>query len=256
MKVIQLTDSHIGTDDDDSFGIDVRQNMLILLDAIRAECPDLIVHTGDLCLKEPKEDIYNWISDTIHKYLSDYQIRYVPGNHDFTPWILKYLDKSGHHLIMNKDGEWYYSELINGVPFIYLDSSKGILSEYQMMWLAENIRKIDRERVMLFIHHPPIAMGVPYMDTNHALAHYESLRDLLVSYTDKIFDVFTGHYHVEKSLSFENINVYLTPSGWFQINSEKEYFEIAHKKIGYRRIILDLNKGGSYRILQNDVRYL
>ena len=65
MRIIQLTDLHLGREGDDSHGVDVRQNFLNLLEKIPAYDADELIITGDLCLNEGDVIVYQWIYEQL-----------------------------------------------------------------------------------------------------------------------------------------------------------------------------------------------
>ena len=61
MRILQITDLHIGGVHEDTFGVDVRKNFDTILEKARKSAPDLIVITGDLCFETGNKEIYYWI---------------------------------------------------------------------------------------------------------------------------------------------------------------------------------------------------
>ena len=58
MRILHLTDLHIGEEGEDTYGVDVRANFLDILSKIPLMQPDLLVVTGDLCFRDGQEKIY------------------------------------------------------------------------------------------------------------------------------------------------------------------------------------------------------
>ena len=63
MRVILITDLHIGTIGEDTYGVDVRQNFLDIKQAIQTAAPDHIIIAGDLCYMDAEESTYLWIKE-------------------------------------------------------------------------------------------------------------------------------------------------------------------------------------------------
>mgnify|MGYP006306231101 CR=1 FL=1 len=61
MRIIQLTDLHVGRESDSTFGVDVRKNLNDLLRAVHQSQPDHLVISGDLCYDVGDVEIYQWI---------------------------------------------------------------------------------------------------------------------------------------------------------------------------------------------------
>ena len=81
-KIIQLSDLHIGEEEEDTFSIDVRANFLKALGNIRALDPDRLVLTGDLCFRDGDPAIYQWIKSHIDGL--PFPVDLISGNHDDT----------------------------------------------------------------------------------------------------------------------------------------------------------------------------
>ncbi len=80
MRIIHLTDLHIGKAGEDTRGVDVRANFQTLLASIRPLKPDHIIITGDLCYREGNLDIYRWIKLQLDHNKIPYDV--IAGNHD------------------------------------------------------------------------------------------------------------------------------------------------------------------------------
>jgi 3',5'-cyclic-AMP phosphodiesterase len=239
MKIVQFTDIHIGAKEEETRNVDVRKNLDAVLAAIADENADMHVLTGDLCFKEPGEDIYSWIG----KQLAEQNIHplVIPGNHDNSVML-------AHHFDMPLTGSEVYFERETGdTRILFLDTGRGKMSSRQWSWLGDRIN--SQGKLMIFMHHPPVHTFVPFMDDNHAFAQQDKFQQLLACRNDCV-DVFCGHYHVDKSVALGNLHVHITPSCFFQIRDDIEEFGVDHYRIGYRVIEVD---GG---VLAHGVRYL
>ena len=87
------------------------------------------------------------------------------------------------------------------------------------------------------------------MDNKHPLTNRDEVADLLLHSARRIH-TFCGHYHVDKVIQKGNLTVYITPSLFFQINDDFEEFQLDHKRVGFREIIL------ADKTLRTGVRYL
>jgi len=230
MKIVQITDLHIAEEGEDTHGVDVRQNFQDLMNTLRSLAPDLVVLTGDLCFDAGDENIYNWV----RSHLDFLKIPYtaIGGNHD-DPTLLA---KAFHidHLLKGK--ELFYARELAGQTVLFLETSYGVMSGSQLRWLEDQLARLDRDTT-IFMHHPPVNSGVPFMDNNHALRNMAEVQEVLFNFPHHL-TIFCGHYHVEKTLCQRNLTVHITPSTYFQINWHLEGFKIDHYRIGCREIIL------------------
>ncbi len=242
MKIVQITDLHVGRQDEIPHGVDVRSNFLDLLEDLSQHSFDALVISGDLCLDHGDSNIYQWIKQQLARF--DVPIYFLSGNHDDTALLVEHF---GLHAL-TKDSELYYSLQWEGHPVLFLDSSSGCLSERQLHWLEQQLSQ-SHEHTLVFIHHPTMAMGVPYMDDNHALRNAQQVTNIFENSGQPV-TVFCGHYHVDKACRRRNVSVHVTPSCYFQIDWHAEAFSVDHLQIGYRWIEL------SHAGLQHSVRYL
>ncbi len=230
MKIVQITDLHIAEEGEDTHGVDVRQNFQNTLNLVRSLSPELIVLTGDLCFDTGNEHIYQWV----RSHLDFLQIPYtaIGGNHDLSPMLAKVFKLE--HLLVGK--ELYYRREINGRPVLFLETSTGIMSANQLDWLEHELANLQ-EDVVVFMHHPPITGGVPFMDNKYALRNMEAVQSILFNFPHHL-TIFCGHYHVEKTLCIRNLTVHITPSTYFQIDAHADGFKVDHYQIACREINL------------------
>lgn len=228
MRIMQITDVHIGRALEDTHGVDVRANLDSVLQKAVKLSPDMIVLTGDLCFKEPHEDIYDYILGLLDHYNISPLV--IAGNHDCSSMLAQ---KFG--LEINSDSEVYYMRHWNGYNVLFLDSGRGGMSPNQYQWLESQL-SVD-EPVLIFMHHPPAVCGVPYMDNNHAFQEIERFQEVIRT-SGKEVHLFCGHYHVEKDVDVDNLHIHITPSTFFQIRDDIEDFGVDHYRVGYRLIQL------------------
>ena len=63
-------------------------------------------------------------------------------------------------------------------------------------------------RSVVIMHHPPDRMHVPHMDEVHYLKDKDEVMQILTE-ADKPISIFCGHYHVEKSMSINQIHIHI-----------------------------------------------
>lgn len=231
MRIIQITDLHIGTPEERPFEIDIRANFIKILTAIKAVPHDLLVISGDLCLHDGDVEIYLWIKQQLDGLQLNYLV--IPGNHDNQEMMFDVFDlqqKLEHQTL-------FLTSSSEEPPIVLLDSGSGQLEDTTLQLLQAYLQAHPRP-ICLFMHHPPLKMGVPYMDSRYALREPEPLLKLLTGHPYPI-SIFTGHYHVEKSVRWQNLDVHVTPSCYFQIDWRQQHFAVDHHRIAYRQIDWD-----------------
>ncbi len=241
MYCIQITDLHLGTPNEDTRGVDVRKNFQNILSRIQKHQPDYLIISGDLCYMEGEKATYEWIRELLEAT----SIPYFPlsGNHDQAELLAATfgLESEVH------SGELFYQRTLGTQEVLFLDTTSGLVSYQQLNWLQEALGHSTKAR-LIFMHHPPLQAGVPYMDNKHGLRNHRQVADILQAHAAPIH-VFTGHFHVERSVSLGSLHVHITPSCFFQIDPRFETFAVDHYRIGFREIFWDGN------ILKHGVRY-
>ena len=235
MKIIQLTDIHIATDGVNTHNVDVRRQLNdVLADAIDRGGARIVL-TGDLCFESPDKAIYSWVREFLEHFAIPYSI--IPGNHDDSHMLASCFSLKEHYHEQEK--ELYWMEYWEDIPVFFLDSSQGDISDKQKYWLQEKLSVVTRSP-LVFMHHPPVALAVPYMDNLPPRPNTESFVSALQA-SSHMVHVFVGHYHVDKVAVLENAIVYATPSTYFQMGQAAQHFEIDHRRPGYR--LIELHQG-------------
>lgn len=227
--IVHICDLHCGVATDMPFNINVRQNFINILDEITKLKPALVVIGGDLCLGDPDIEIYNWIYGIIKEYPLQFMI--LPGNHDSIKMMQEAFPPD-----QVLQAEWQ-KITINDYDLIFFDTADGYLKKSQM----NVIENLDSDRLaLLFMHHPPLKIQVPYMDNKHAMNNIDDFNRIKPKFHWPI-PIFCGHYHVEKTMLSKYWSLFVTPSLFMQIDERKEHFEVEHYRIGYRKITISEN---------------
>jgi 3',5'-cyclic AMP phosphodiesterase CpdA len=120
----------------------------------------------------------------------------VPGNHDDRDAFAREL---GGSAIRIADGPDLWLELDDGpVRLIGLDTvgpdgaDSGVLGEAQLAWVADRLGRDDPRAVLIFMHHPPFALGLP-MDWTRC-ADGDDLGELVLAHP-RVLAVVCGHLH-------------------------------------------------------------
>lgn len=243
-RIIQITDLHIGGEEEYPFGVNLRTNFLNTLAEVERMNPNLLVMTGDFCYDDPREDVYDWIRHQVEALGIPYE--FIGGNHDNIPMMTRGLLQEN---LSNEQSEYYFADEVAGYHILYLDSASGMISTEQLSWIEQEVHRAADQNLMVFIHHPPLLAGVPHMDNGHALENRQDLLDILVQHTSSV-QVFCGHYHVDRNVLWKNVMVHITPSLFMQIFPYAENFAIDHYQIGYR--VIDFVQD----TIRHSIRYL
>ncbi len=234
MRIIQLTDIHINKLGEETNGVEIRKNFQDALKTILKHKPDLLVISGDLCLFTPDISIYEWVAEQLKDYPLPYEL--MIGNHDDLEMMQTIFPSIRKDIKENKS--LYFTRIYDNENIIFLDSGKGTIANNQLIWLQNELTKQPNTKV-LFIHYPPFLAGVPFMDKKYPLRTRDGIQKLLLNH-QRPLSIFTGHYHLEKTLRRKNIDQNITPSTYYQLGSSSPDFQVHSQKRGYR--VIDILK--------------
>jgi predicted MPP superfamily phosphohydrolase len=220
LKIMQITDSHISIEDEkesDLMKYGERMHKAYMAphkNYFQDIYKTTFEYLDDLLLKAKNEDvelllltgdIVNFPSAVSVKYVYDRLVEtgipwlYISGNHDWhyegmpgsldslrIAWIEKSLAP-----LYNGHNPLFYSEIINGINFVGIDNSTYKVNDEQVQFMKEQLS--GNEPIILISH-------IPYsLNRNASQPGTTALVDLILSNSDKIIAIFTGHTH---SISF------------------------------------------------------
>ena len=241
MRIVQITDLHIGQEGEDTYGRDVRANFLRVVGAVPPYAPDLLVLSGDLCFRDGDEGAYRWVAGHLEKLGIPFEI--IGGNHDDVPLMARVFGREREL----RGQELYFTREMSEGRLLFLDSASGRVSEGQLEWLRKELT--HPEPSLLFIHHPVLFADVPHMDNNYALENRTAVAEMLKG-AGRPLHLFCGHYHVDKVVAEGLLVQHITPSCFFQIDQFREEFQVDHDRVGFRIIDWEGER------LRTTVRYL
>lgn len=226
LKIGQISDIHIGEDENLVQGIDVRANFMKCLNSESMKDLDLLVLSGDLANENAEPGAYKYIADVLKTLNVPYCI--IPGNHDQIDVMQQFFDLPVH------DGKCYYRYDIAGRTIFFLDSACGEVSKEQLDWLQVEAAKVEGE-VLLFLHHPPCFCNHRFMDLRYYMKNMLEVQKVLEK-IDNLTHIFCGHYHSEFEVSFGSKKVHVAPSSQMQIDPNTPYFNLKSSAPGWQVI--------------------
>ncbi len=233
MKIIILTDLHLVAPQQlTDQGYDVNAQFHKIIAHLNTIDFDRIIILGDICYREGEYEIYDWFFDEIEKLNKPYDL--IAGNHDNPEMIIKILEQETADTY---DKKIFYAKELAGKPCLFLDTSDYTVSDKQVEWLKNKLLE-NHNDLLIFMHHPPCSAGVPYMDTKYFLQNRRDIK-LLLKNQDYTIDVFCGHYHVDKDLVFENVNIHICPSPFFFIDQSTLEFNIEKQVACFKLLEID-----------------
>ena len=107
--------------------------------------------------------------------------------------------------------------------------------------------KGHEESSLIFSHHPPCRTGSRYMDRKYFFRKSKAFFSLVGKLKSRTV-LFCGHYHNEGFLALPTLDVYLTPSTFFQLDRDSHDFKVEYTGPGWRLIDWD-------KQIHTEVRY-
>ena len=212
MLIAQLTDLHIKRQGKIAYQkVDTLQclkNAVTHINELLPQ-PDWVVVTGDLGdFGTPEE--YDILVPELKKLKAP--IKVIPGNHDHRDHLRAAFDgfASFDHL------EYcHFSQLVEGYHLIGLDTSVlgkpyGQLAPESLIWLSRQLMNHAELPTLIFLHHPPMEVGIEHMDVQKLL-NDEALWQVIQSHK-QVRGLVAGHLHRAIYSTWRGLPVWVGPS--------------------------------------------
>lgn len=202
-KFLHLTDVHLVEQGQALYGLDPARRLARCIDSMLEEHADaeLCVLTGDLAhVGHP--DAYRQLAAQLRRL--PMPVLPILGNHDNRAHFREHFPE----VPVDANGFVQYERPVGRFRGLFLDTnepgvSHGVLCEHRARWLADRLAEDDRE-VLLFMHHPAFALGIPSMD-RIALLDPAPLLRAMEGQEGRIRHLFFGHVHRPISGSWRSI---------------------------------------------------
>ncbi|MEV4481274.1 phosphodiesterase [Micromonospora coxensis] len=175
--------------------------------------PDCVVISGDL-VDQGRPDEYAALREVLGRY--PLPVHLVTGNHDDRESLL---DAFGGTPYLGGGFSAYYHVDHAELTVVALDSlvpgeSGGRLGEDQLGWLDGVLAGRPDVPALVFLHHPPVAVGLPGADVIR-LADGDALAAVIRRHPH-VVRVATGHLHRPVTTGFAGTVLTVAPSTWRQ----------------------------------------
>jgi len=192
MRFIHISDTHFKKDKFDLFGLDPKKRLKKAIKSINKNHRNakFIIVTGDLTDKGD-EHSYQTIKDILDT--AKIPVYTIIGNHDHRENYLSVFEDA----FLN-DGFVQGTVIIKNSAFIFLDTKienthAGDMCDKRFAWFKNEL-KVHKDRdIYLFMHHPPMDIGIPKMDIV-GFKSKQKLKRILLK-TANIKYLFFGHVH-------------------------------------------------------------
>lgn len=191
MILAHASDTHVGSSHDDALAVALAA-LPGGLDGVRPR-PGLLLLTGDLTDHGTAAEYAR-----LDELLAGLGVRclVVAGNHD-DPAVLR--SSLPHLLGVPADGDGgagspaAWTEVVDGVTLVGLDSSSGTLGAAQLAWL-DGVLAAAGGPVLVALHHPPFPTGLDQLDTEWPLTDAAALRAVVARHA-VVAGILCGHVH-------------------------------------------------------------
>lgn len=209
MLIAQVTDIHLGFEPD-SPGEFNRQRLDRVLEELAGmdPRPDLLLATGDLIDRGDRESY-----ERLREAFSDmpFPVHYALGNHDERATFAQVFPEATF------DGG-FLQYVIDAGPLrlLVLDTLEegrhgGAFCETRAEWLKARLDEAPEARTLIVQHHPPIEVGIAWMNTDPAEPWVERLTRCLRG-RENVIGIVCGHIHRAITAAWEGTIVATCPS--------------------------------------------
>ncbi|MBQ4767176.1 phosphodiesterase [Pectobacterium versatile] len=163
MKLIQLSDLHLTAQGGNLHGRDPEQQLKAAIADINAHHrdADLVVISGDLS-DDGSAESYAFLASALAELQLPWRV--TMGNHDdretFLALFPPLADENGFVQSVTAVGE----DCVILLDSLQAGEVAGTLCSVRLAWLEQQLHAAEGKNVFLFLHHPPMAIGLPALD--------------------------------------------------------------------------------------------
>ncbi len=240
MQIVHLSDFHLPNDPAEFlYGINPYLHLhstVSVLQTLQPQ-PDLIVTGGDMFNDGAGAD-YSVLQDAFAALKQP--VHLVMGNHD-------HLDtyKRTAQPPPSPGFPGYYSFDLDGYHIVLLHSAEtgevfGLLDEAQLQWLDADLAHCQPRPILIFMHHPPLKIGIPWIDDLN-LRNMDEFWVVAARYASRLCGVFVGHLHMQVACIHRGVLVASCPATSMQLSSKTDAArgERSSEQPGFNLLTLD-----------------
>lgn len=218
MKVLQVTDTHVPAAGERVYGVDALARLEACIDDINRHHGDaaLCLFTGDL-VNHGGDGEYENLKGALARLRVPWRL--LAGNHDDRAALRRHFPQTP----VDGDGHLQSVADLDWGRLILLDThdpgkASGYLCGRRLAWLVERLDE-STAPVFVFLHHPPFAVGIEYMD-GIGLRNGDDLWRCLAPHAWRIRMMAFGHLHRPVSGLWRGIPFAACPSTVQQVALE------------------------------------
>jgi Icc protein len=238
LRLFQITDPHLFAHDGGEIeGVNTQASLRAVLEAAQARDwpPDAILATGDLVHDHTRAGYERFRKNFAGFGLPVYCL---PGNHDEPGLMREMLDEDPFQFCgAAEHGRWAIAMLDTHLP----GSNGGRLGADELARLDALLAGWPDRHVLVCLHHQPVPMGSPWIDS----LGIEDVDELLaiVARHDNVRALLWGHVHQASDRIQDGLRLMSTPSTCAQFAPFTEVFTVDDAAPGYRWLELAADGG-------------
>lgn len=209
MLIAQVTDIHLGFEPDNPTEFN-RKRLDQVLKQLRATvpAPDMLIATGDLT-EFGDADSYRRLTNAFAQL--DCPVWPMVGNHDVRANFAQHFPK-----VPMPDGFVQYEVDAGPLRLIMIDTLEdgrhgGAFCGARAAWLSARLDEDRTRPTVIVMHHPPVEVGIPWMNTHPEEAWVGRFRDCVRGRTN-IVSIICGHLHRPITTSWEGTTIAICPA--------------------------------------------
>ena len=209
MLIAQVTDTHLGFDPDNpsEFNRERLDQVLRYLIAMDPQ-PDLLLATGDLVDRGDAAS-YRRLQNALS--VCPFPVWPIPGNHDVRDNFVDCFPN-----LQLADGFVQYEVDTPALRFLFLDTLEegrhgGSFCATRAAWLKARLADKPDKPVVIVMHHPPVEVGIDWMDTYAEDPWVKMFGDAIVD-GKQIVGILCGHIHRSISVGWRGNSVSICAS--------------------------------------------
>jgi len=219
MIIAQITDAHMTPPGALLFGdYDPRPALARVLGALEAQSPrpDVLLFTGDLSERGRPEE-YAQVRAMLEACAIPAAA--IPGNHDrreaFAAAFAGSRVRVGTMPFLHLTVEDWPLRLIGLDTLAAPGASEGLLCEARLEWLEARLAEAPGRETVIFMHHPPFATGIGFMDAV-GCENGDRLAALVARH-GRVLRVMCGHVHRPVTVGFGGTVATICPGVAYQV---------------------------------------
>lgn len=233
IRVLQLTDTHLFDDRHTPLrGVITYESLAGVLRHYRAGRwrANFAIVSGDIA-NDNGADAYRHFSKLLASL--DMPVHCIPGNHDVRDAMRRTLTgEPFRYCTSAESGDWCFI----GLDSCLDNSAAGLIDDGEFQRLDDALSLNARPHALVYLHHPPVALGSKWLDAVGLTNGGEFMRR--IGQYDSVRAVLFGHVHQPYEQMHGSVQLIGTPSTCRQFAARSDTFATDDRPPAYRQLEL------------------